>query len=110
MEKQNKLFIGIDVSKAILELQELRSVERNLMEELHANQCRMERIKGKGTKYLEAHISFIKEEIEKVREEMEEVIESDEKLKNRNTLLKSYKGVGIRCLACYLPSFQSLER
>jgi transposase len=82
------------VSKATLELCELRSIERNLMEDLHATQCRMEHIKGKGAKYLEAHISFIKEEIEKVRKEMAEVIESDEKLKNKNALLKSYKGVG----------------
>lgn len=77
-----------------VELQELRNVERRFMDDLHASKCRLQLIKGSGSKYLLKQIKFINNQIKLVRLEIDKLIDSDEDLRGKRELLTSYKGVG----------------
>lgn len=81
------------VSEASYELRQLRAIERNLMEDLHACQCRVKTSLGKAIKHLRCQIKFIQKQIEKVREDIEQTISSNVQLKQKRDLLMSYKGV-----------------
>jgi transposase len=81
------------LSEASYELQELRSVERNLQEDLHACQCSIKISYGKATKHLQAQIEFIQIRLKKVRQDIDETIASDSQLEQTRDLLTSYKGV-----------------
>lgn len=82
-------------SEASYELQELRGLERDLLETLHANQCRIKMSCGKAIGHFEAQIKFIKNQLEKVRNDIEKTITSDNQLVQRRELLMSHKGVGL---------------
>ena len=77
-----------------VELQELRNVERRFMDDLHASKCRLQLIKGSGSKYLLKQIKFINSQIKLVRLEIDKLIDSNEDLRGKRDLLTSYKGVG----------------
>lgn len=98
------------IIQSTIELQELRSVERRLMDDLHASQCRLQFIKGCGSKYLLKQIKFIKQQIEKIREEMDELINADKYLKEKRDVLTSYKGVGKQISHALLAELPELGR
>ncbi|KLT21718.1 transposase [Wolbachia endosymbiont of Armadillidium vulgare str. wVulC] len=52
------------VSQEHEELKELRAVERNLNDEVHANKCRLHNAKGKAREYIEKQIEFTKKQLE----------------------------------------------
>lgn len=81
------------VSEASRELRELRAVECNLMEDLHANQCRFKKSYGKAAEHIKVQIEFIQKQLKIVREDIEKIIGSDDDLKHRRATLTSYKGV-----------------
>ena len=102
----------VPVSEASRELRELRSVERNLMEDLHASQCRFKKISGKAAKHIKVQIEFIQNQLKVVRKDIAETIGSDDDLKHRQDTLMSYKGVAKQIsstLLSELPELGSLS-
>jgi len=101
------------VMQPTIELQELRNVERRLMEDLHASQCRLQFIKGCASKYLLKQIKFIKQQIGMIRGDIDELINTNEYLKEKRDLLISYKGVGKQishALLAELPELGNLNK
>ena len=84
----------VKFSKELLELQSLRSVEIDLSDTLHAEQCREKMLIGEALKHKQKHIAFIKKELEAVVEEIEKIVMNNEKMRKKQELLISYKGVG----------------
>lgn len=82
------------ISEASYRLRELRSVERDLSDSLHAYQCRIKHLHGAAARHIQAHINFILKQITKVRKDIDEIIESDKKLMRTREVLMSFKGVG----------------
>jgi len=82
------------VSDTVLELQALRSVERNLEDSLHAYQCRREHLIGKALDHTNKQVVFIKQQLINVGQDIEELIKNDDDLSSKQQLLTSYKGVG----------------
>ncbi|WP_417905467.1 IS110 family transposase [Candidatus Tisiphia endosymbiont of Micropterix aruncella] len=76
------------------ELQSLRSIERNIEEDIHANQCRAKVASEKAKKYLEEMIKCGKKQLEEIRKDIKAAIQEDKSLKAKNDLLISYKGIG----------------
>ena len=77
-----------------LELQELKSIERDLMEDLHANQCRIKMCHSKkAVSYLKRQINFLQAQLKKIRKNIEESISADNTLKQKRDLLMTHKGV-----------------
>ena len=81
-------------SEASYELQELRGMERDLLDALHANKCRIKMSCGKAIDHLKAQIEFLEKQLKEVRKDMEKTIKSDEQLSQKRELLVSFKGVG----------------
>jgi transposase len=102
------------LSEATLELQALKNLEHNLMNDLHAYQCRLQHSSSKKSyKYLEMQIGFIKEQIAEIRAEIEAIIKSDDDLKKKQEILKSYKGIGDQVsntLLAELPELGALNK
>lgn len=101
------------VSEASRELRDLRAVERNLMEDLHANQCRFKKSCGKAAEHIKVQIAFIQKQLKIVREDIEKIIGSDDDLKHRRDTLMSYKGVAkqiANTLLSELPELGSLSK
>ena len=90
------------------ELRELRNIERNLMEDLHAAQCRIKNSHGRATAHIQSQIDFIKEQLNKVRKDIDEVIKSDADLDQKQKLLTSYKGIGKRIASVLLSELPEL--
>lgn len=84
----------IVVNQELVTLQDLRSVERDLEELLHAAQCREKMFTGKAKTYTKKQIEFIKKQLVDIRKDIEEVISNDELMKQKQQILTSYKGVG----------------
>jgi len=81
----------------LLDLQELKSIERDLMESLHANQCRIKICHSKkAVSYLKKQINFIQDQLKKIRKNIEEAISSDNNLKQKRDLLMTHKGVAFQ--------------
>ena len=83
----------LPLSKTFYDLQELKAVERSLMESLHANQCRVKNSRGPAIDYLKVQINFIQEQLKRVRQDIEKIIDSDDQLTQTRKILMSYKGV-----------------
>lgn len=81
------------ISDTLYELQELRRLERNLMEELHSNQCRLKRMTGKAVTYIVHHIDCIQQAINSLRQDIKDIIAADDQLRKKRDILLSYKGV-----------------
>jgi transposase len=86
----------VPISEATYELQELRGIERNIMNDLHANQCRIKISRGKGINHLATHIEFLQMQLLLVRKDIDKIIKSDIQLNQKRMLLVSHKGVGIQ--------------
>lgn len=84
----------IPITETSVELHALRSLERSLMDELHAWQCRIKRSCKRTFDYHNNQIQFILAQLEKVRADINNIIDSDEQLKKIRKILVSYKGVG----------------
>jgi transposase len=100
------------ISEASYELQALRSVERNLMEDLHACRCRIKNNRGKAADHIQSQIEFIQNQLKKVRKDIEETINSDDQLKQTRELLMSHKGIAQQIsntLVAELPELGSLS-
>ena len=82
------------ISENSYQLRELRSVERNLSDSLHAYQCRIKHLHGKAACHIQVQINFILKQIIKVRKNIDEIIESDKQLIRTREILMSFKGVG----------------
>lgn len=76
------------------EIQELRSLQRDLEMSLHGYQCREDHLSGKALEYVRKHIEFVKKQLEAIGTDIEEVISTDKDLKDKQKILISYKGVG----------------
>ena len=85
---------AVNTSKTLLELQELRSVEKDLEKALHAQTCRAKLLSGKALDYTKKRIRFIKKQLAQIQEDIEKVINSDKELEQKQKTLISYKGVG----------------
>lgn len=100
------------LSEANCSLQALRNIERNLMETLHADQCRIKNSHEKAIPYLQCHIDFLQKQIEAVRKEIEKIIKSDDDLSKKREILTSYKGVAnqtANILLAELPELGTLD-
>lgn len=98
------------VSQKQEELKELRAVERNLNDEVHANKCRLHKVTGKAREYIEKQIEFAKKQLEQIRQDIEDIINSDPDLKEKSKLLTSYKGVGRKTASILLIEVPELGR
>jgi transposase len=96
------------LSEATLELQELRSVEKDLMGFLHATKCRMQRSSGTATKRYKIQIKFMETELNIIEKNIESVIQSDSELKRKYDLLITYKGVGKKTARALLADLSEL--
>lgn len=99
--------------KKILELQQLRSIERSLEDDLHAYQCRSDHLIGKALAIAKKQIKHIKNELLKVAKDIEDLIDGDDNLKTKKHLLTSYKGVGKKIansLITELPELGKLDK
>lgn len=83
----------MSISETFYDLQELKAVERSLMEDLHANQCRIKNSRGPAVGHLQVQINFIQEQLKTVRRDIEKIIDSDDQLTGTRKLLMSHKGV-----------------
>ncbi|RDD34874.1 S110 family transposase [Wolbachia endosymbiont of Cylisticus convexus] len=93
-------------------MKELRAVERNLNDEVHANKCRLHNAKGKAREYIEKQIEFTKKQLEQIRQDIEDIINSDANLKKKSDTMTSYKGVGRKTASILLievPELGSLD-
>lgn len=84
----------IELDSKLIILQDLRSVQKGLERELHANQCKIKMASGQAASYLNKHINFIKKQLANIDKELEKLIDQDEELKRKREILISYKGVG----------------
>lgn len=91
-------------------LKELRSIERNLEDQVHANKCRLDHIKGVGKLYIQEQIDFAANQLLKIRKNIETVIAQDDSLKVKNNLLTSYKGVGKKTASVLLIELPELGK
>jgi len=98
------------LTDSILELQALRGVERDLMEQLHANQCRLQHLKGKAAKHLETCIKFIQKKLIEVQNDIDKIIGSDDDLKSKSHILKSYRGIGDRTSSTLIAELPELGK
>jgi len=101
------------LSEASYELQKLRSVERSLMDNLHACQCSIKTSYGKAAALLQVQIDFFQMQIKEVRKNIDETIKSDCNLEKKRDLLMSYKGVAkqtANTLVADLPELGSLDK
>lgn len=71
------------VSQKQEELKELRAIERNLSDDVHANMCRLHNVTGKAREYIAKQIEFAKKQLEQVRRDIEDIIDSDPDLKEK---------------------------
>jgi transposase len=90
--------------------EELRAIERNLSDDVHANMCRLHKVTGKAREYITKQIEFAKKQLEQVRQDIEDVIDSDPDLKEKSKLLTSYKGVGRKIASILLIEVPELGR
>ncbi len=100
------------LSEATYELRELRSVERDILDALHANKCRIKTSCGRAIGYLSNQIQFFKIQLEAIRKDINNVIKSDEQLNQKHKLLVSLKGVGLltaNALLAELPELGTLN-
>lgn len=100
-------------SAAAFELQELRSVEKSLLELVHAHKCRMHISFGKAKQYYKLQIKFLDNQIALIRKDITNVINSDNDLSAKHNLLMSFKGVGkqtANALLAELPELGQLNK
>ncbi|GFS92438.1 IS110 family transposase [Nephila pilipes] len=107
---KNDEVIEYIVSQKQEELKELRAVERNLNDEVHANKCRLHKVTRKAREYIEKQIEFAKKQLEQIRQDIEDIINSDSDLKEKSKLLTSYKGVGRKTAGILLIEVPELGR
>ncbi|RDD33707.1 Transposase IS116/IS110/IS902 family protein [Wolbachia endosymbiont of Cylisticus convexus] len=98
------------VSQKQEELKELRAIERNLSDDVHANMCRLHNVTGKAREYIVKQIEFAKKQLEQVRQDIEDIIDSDPGLKEKSKLLTSYKGIGRKIASILLIEVPELGR
>jgi len=91
-------------------LKELRSMEHNLENYLHANQCRLDHARGKAKVYLQKQIAFTIKELAEIRKDIEQIINDDQALKAKSNLLTSYKGVGKKTASVLLIELPELGK
>lgn len=95
------------------DLQELRAIECDLADALHANQCRLQHGSGKAKKYLTKQILFIKKQLKAIQGDINQIIDSNDILKKKRLILTSFKGVAQQTSAALLadlPELGSLTR
>ncbi len=109
---QDKNLPEIKITKELLELQSLKSVQRDLEQALHAAQCREKMFDGKASNYAKKQIIFIKEQLAMIEKDIEKLIASDNEMQRKQKLLTSYKGIGKKIasnLIVELPELGSLS-
>jgi len=109
--KHEKL-VYTEVDTVSIELQALRSVERNLETELHAEQCRLDHISGRALWYVKKQIEFIKKQLSLIQKDIYQLIYENKALREKHIILTSYKGVGKKIansLLCDLPELGTLS-
>ena len=100
------------ISESFLELKDLKSIERNFMEDIHAASCKMKMLTKKAARYLELHIESLKKSLQKIRQDMQSIINKDDNLRKKQALLQTFKGVGPQVsssLIIELPELGSLN-
>lgn len=90
------------------ELQQLRAVECDLMDMLHAHQCRLQNKGGLVKKYLEKQINFMKKQLEAIRADMRQIIDTNVDLKQKKQIITSFKGVAEQTTAALLADLPEL--
>ena len=98
------------ISESSYRLRELRSVERDLSESLHAYQCRIKHLHGDAARHIQAQINFIIKQITKVRKDIDETIQSDKQLMRTREILMSFKGVGQQISNTLISDFPELGK
>ena len=91
---KDEVLPSLNLSKDELELQALRSVERDLEQVLHSWQCRAKLLDGKALDYTDEQIDFIKKQLVEVQKDIEKLVFTNQDLQKRQNILTSYKGVG----------------
>jgi transposase len=91
-------------------LLELRSIERSLEAQLHANQCQAHTSSGKAKSYLSQQVEFTKRQLTGIRQDIEQVIAEEPKLRNKSKLLISYKGIGKKTASILLIELPELGK
>lgn len=98
------------ISEQEQHLKELRSMEHNLENYLHANKYRFDHTKGKAKVYLQNQIDFTTKQLVGIRKDIEQIINDDPVLKSKSNLLTSYKGVGQKTASVLLIELPELGK
>jgi transposase len=98
------------LSQAQIDLRELRSIQRDLEDSLHAYQCRLQHANKISKSHIEKHIEHIKKQLNEIGDNVEKVINEDEELKIKHELLTSYKGVGSKISTILIAELPELGR
>lgn len=81
------------IPEHIYELQELRSLERDILDDLHANKCRVKNSHGKTIDHLKAQIDFLENQLKTVRKDIDKIVSSNTELSRKREILVSHCGV-----------------
>lgn len=95
-------------------LRDLKARYTQIKEMLHAESCRLGNcISAEVKKNIKKIHSFLKKELESIEAEIQELVEQDEVLNQRQKLLRSMKGVGVKTaqtILIHLPELGYLSR
>lgn len=80
-------------SDAFYELQALRQTECDLMDMIHATQCRIKTSASQTTTYLRRQLNFFAKELKKVRKDIELIVTKNKEFKKKRELMMSIPGV-----------------
>ena len=80
-------------SDAFYKIQALRNIECDLMDMIHATQCRIKMSDPQITNYLRRQLAFFNKELEKVRENIEKIVSTNNEFKKKRKLMMSVPGI-----------------
>lgn len=103
----------IELNKELMDLQELRSVQKDLELNLHAKQCRAKLLNSKALDYTKKQIDFIKKQLIALDKEIEQIISNNKTMNDKQKILISYPGIGKKIangLIAELPELGSLNK
>ncbi len=100
------------VSSHQLEMQNLRSMQVSLREDLHAYKCRAKMLTGKPLEYANEQLEFIEKQRKKIQKDINQLVIKDEEMYRKQQILISHVGVAEKTansLLAELPELGSLS-
>lgn len=99
------------ITDTYVALQQLRTVERSLEDELHGHKCRLAHFSGVAKKITDKQINACEKQLIAVRTEIDRVIKADAKLHTKKQAMLKVKGIGSQIanvLICDMPELGTM--